>query len=280
MKKAKHIIGKILTIAILLFAIFIMVFTIISVNTVGKDQGMFGYKPYIVLSDSMNGVFEVGDIAVSKETDADNLKKGDIISFKSIDPNNGYKPYIVLSDSMNGVFEVGDIAVSKETDADNLKKGDIISFKSIDPNNYDTVVTHKIKKVTKYQGEKAYVTYGVNTGAEDAYPVPADRVIGEYQFRLPKMGYFFQFLKTPMGYFVLIFIPFMLLIGSEAFRFRKLWKQYKTEQAAELLEQQAAELLEQKTIVEEQKAQSEEMKAEIERLKAQLAEQSKKNNEK
>lgn len=225
MKKAKHIIGKILTIAILLFAIFIMVFTIISVNTVGKDQGMFGYKPYIVLSDSMNGVFEVGDIAVSKETDADNLKKGDIISFKSIDPNN-----------------------------------------------YDTVVTHKIKKVTKYQGEKAYVTYGVNTGVEDAYPVPADRVIGEYQFRLPKMGYFFQFLKTPMGYFVLIFIPFMLLIGSEAFRFRKLWKQYKTEQAAELLEQ--------KTIVEEQKAQSEEMKAEIERLKAQLAEQSKKNNEK
>lgn len=224
MKKARHILGKIVTIAILLFAIFIMIFTIVSVNTVGKDQSMFGYKPYIVLSDSMNGVFEVGDIAVSKETDVDDLKKGDIISFKSIDPNN-----------------------------------------------YDTVVTHKIKKVTKYQGEKAYVTYGVNTGVEDAYPVPADRVIGEYQFRLPKMGYFFQFLKTPMGYFVLIFIPFMLLIGSEAFRFRKLWKQYKFEQEAELLEQ--------KTIVEEQKAETEEMKAEIERLKAQLAEQSKNNKE-
>lgn len=75
-----------------------------------------------------------------------------------------------------------------------------------------------------------------------------------------------------MGYFVLIFIPFMLLIGSEAFRFRKLWKQYKVEQEAELLEQ--------KNIVEEQKAETEEMKAEIERLKAQLAEQEKRDNEK
>ena len=63
----------------------------------------------------------------------------------------------------------------------------------------------------------------------------------------------------------------MLLIGSEAIRFGKLWKQYKAEQVA-LLE-------EQKTMVKEQKAQSEEMRAEIERLKAQLAEQQKKKEE-
>lgn len=225
MKKTGKIVGKIATVILVIFTVFIMIFTIVSVNTVGKDQKIFRYKPYIVLSDSMHGVFDVGDIVVSKEADTSDLKKGDIISFKSIDPNN-----------------------------------------------YDTVVTHKIKGVTKYKGEKAFVTYGVNTGVKDAYPVPADRVIGEYQFRLPKMGYFFQFLKTPMGYFVLIFIPFMLLIGSEAFRFRKLWKQYKVEQEAELLEQ--------KNIVEEQKAETEEMKAEIERLKAQLAEQEKRDNEK
>lgn len=224
MKKAGKIIGKIATIIILAFTIFIMIFTIVSVNTVGKDQMIFGYKPYIVLSDSMSGVFDVGDIVVSKE----------------MDPST-------------------------------LKEGDIISFRSIDPNNYDTVMTHKIKGETEYEGQRAFVTYGVNTGVEDEYCVPADRVIGLYQFRLPKMGYFFQFLKTPMGYFILIFIPFMLLIGSEAIRFGKLWKKYKAEQAA-LLE-------EQKTMVKEQKAQSEEMRAEIERLKAQLAEQQKKKEE-
>lgn len=221
MKKVLNIIEKIVTAIIVAFTVFVMIFTIISFNTVGKDRMLFGYKPYIVLSDSMSGVFDVGDIVVSKQTD-----------------------------------------VSK------LKEGDIISFRSIDPNNYDTVVTHKIKGETEYEGQKAFVTYGVSTGIEDEYSVPADRVIGEYQFRLPKMGYFFQFLKTPMGYFVFIFIPFMLLIGSEAVRFFKLWKQYKAEQAAMLEEQ--------KTIVEEQKAESEEMKEEIKRLKAQLAEKEKK----
>lgn len=221
MKKVLNIIEKIVTAIIVVFTVFVMIFTIISFNTVGKDRMLFGYKPYIVLSDSMSGVFDVGDIVVSKQTD-----------------------------------------VSK------LKEGDIISFRSIDPNNYDTVVTHKIKGETEYEGQKAFVTYGVSTGIEDEYSVPADRVIGEYQFRLPKMGYFFQFLKTPMGYFVFIFIPFMLLIGSEAVRFFKLWKQYKAEQAAMLEEQ--------KTIVEEQKAESEEMKEEIKRLKAQLAEKEKK----
>lgn len=206
MKKAGHIIGKVLAVLILFFSIFVMIFTIISVNTVGKEKGIFGYNPYIVLSDSMKGVFDVGDIVISKETDTASLAEGDIISFKSIDPNN-----------------------------------------------YDTVVTHKIKSITTYEGEKAFITYGVNTGVEDAYPVPTDRVIGEYKFRLPKMGYFFQFLKTPMGYFVLIFLPFMLLIVSEAAHFLKLLKQYKTEQAAE-------------------RAKSAEMKEEIERLKAQLEE--------
>lgn len=221
MKKVLNIIEKIVTAIIVAFTVFVMIFTIISFNTVGKDRMLFGYKPYIVLSDSMSGVFDVGDIVVSKQTDVSELKEGDIISFRSIDPNN-----------------------------------------------YDTVVTHKIKGETEYEGQKAFVTYGVSTGIEDEYSVPADRVIGEYQFRLPKMGYFFQFLKTPMGYFVFIFIPFMLLIGSEAVRFFKLWKQYKSEQAAMLEEQ--------KTIVEEQKAESEEMKEEIKRLKAQLAEKEKK----
>lgn len=215
MKKAGNIIGKIVTILVAAFAVFIMIFTIISVNTVGKDQSILGYKPYIVLSDSMNGVFEVGDIVVSEETDASQLKEGDIISFKSIDPNN-----------------------------------------------YDAVVTHKIKGTTTYEGEDAFVTYGVNTGVEDAYPVPVDRIIGEYQFRLPKMGYFFQFLKTPMGYFILIFLPFIILIATEAVRFAKLLKKYKAEQAEALEEQKA--------MVKAEKLQAEQMKQEIERLRAEL----------
>lgn len=215
MRKAINIAGRIITLLILLFTVFVMIFTIISVNTVGRDADLFGYKPYIVLSDSMRDTFAVGDISVSKTVEADTLEIGDIITFKSIDPNN-----------------------------------------------YDQVVTHKIRDVISYEGEPAFVTYGTTTGTEDAYPVPFDRVIGEYQFRLPKMGYFFQFLKTPAGYFTIILIPFLILIGVQAVKFFRLTRQYKAEQQAEIAAQKAE--------VEAQWQEARQMKEELARLRAQM----------
>lgn len=41
-----------------------------------------GYKPFIVLSGSMEPEIMTGDMVFVKETDAENLKKGDVISFK------------------------------------------------------------------------------------------------------------------------------------------------------------------------------------------------------
>ena len=215
-KKAGNIIGKVLTALILAFAVFVMLFTVISVNTVGKENASF----------------------------------------------LGYKPNIVLSDSMKDTFAVGDLAVTKSTPAQELEAGDIVTFKSIDPANYGAVVTHKIREITTYEGEPAFVTYGTTTGVDDAYPVPFDQVIGEYRFRLPKMGYFFEFLTSPAGYFTIILIPFLLLIGLQAVKFFKLVRQYKTEQQAEL-EAQRAE-------VEAQRLETQQMKEELERLRAQM----------
>ena len=216
MKKVFSVVGRILTICILLFALFVMIFTIVSVNTVNReDASIFGYKPYIVLSDSM------------KDT-----------------------------------FEVGDIAVSKTVDVSTLEVGDIITFTSIDPSNYGETVTHKIREITTYEGEQAFITYGTTTGVDDAYPVPFTNVTGEYQFRLPGMGYFFEFLRTPAGYITLILIPFLLLIILQAVRFFKLMGQYRREQRAEL----AAE----KEAVEAERLKARQMLEELERLRAQL----------
>lgn len=89
MKKALNIIGRIVTVLILIFAILVMIFTVVSVNTVGEDKAsLFGYKPYIVLSDSMNDVFAIGDMTVSREVDPETLEVGDIVTFSSIDPSN------------------------------------------------------------------------------------------------------------------------------------------------------------------------------------------------
>lgn len=223
MRKFLNVVEKIITAIIMIFAIFVTAFTVISVNTVGKnDSDFFGYKPYIVLSDSMQDTFAVGDLSVSKK----------------VDPKT-------------------------------LEVGDIITFKSIDPVNYDQIVTHKIRKITTYEGEPAFITYGTTTGSDDSYPVPFDKVVGEYQFRLPQMGYFFEFLKSTAGYFTLIFVPFFILIVLQAINFFKLLKKYKREQQAEIDEQKAK--------AEAQRLEAQKMKDELKKLKEQLKKENSKN---
>ncbi len=76
--------------AVLLAATAMMIFTIVSVRTFDRnDRDLFGYKAYIVRSDSMSATdFDAGDLILVKEADPFTLKEGDIISYRSIDSDH------------------------------------------------------------------------------------------------------------------------------------------------------------------------------------------------
>lgn len=78
---------KVVSIIILIILIPILfVNGVILVNSfIHPDEipSFFGWKPFIVLSGSMETEIYAGDVAVVKETDTASLKKGDIIAFKS-----------------------------------------------------------------------------------------------------------------------------------------------------------------------------------------------------
>ena len=67
-----------------------MVFTIVSVNTFDRsDRSLFGFKAFIVLSDSMSKTdFDAGDLVLVKEVDPSTLKEGDIIAYTSQNTSN------------------------------------------------------------------------------------------------------------------------------------------------------------------------------------------------
>ena len=90
MKKALNIIKNIFTVLVVLLAVFMMIFTIVSVNTFDRtDRSLFGYRAFIVLSDSMSATdFEAGDLVLSKEVDPSTLQEGDIISYQSTNAEN------------------------------------------------------------------------------------------------------------------------------------------------------------------------------------------------
>ncbi len=177
----------------------------------------------------------------------------------------GYKAFIVLSDSMSKTdFSAGDLVLVKEVDASTLKEGDIIAYTSQNTSNYGETVTHKIRKLTTdANGEPGFVTYGTTTDTDDETIVTYSYVLGKYATHIPKVGTFFQFLKTTPGYIVCILVPFLLLILIEGVRCIRLFHKYKAEQQAELQAERDQ--------IEAERAENQKMMQELLAMKAQMA---------
>lgn len=216
MKKLLNAVMSVLSTLMMILAVCVMVFTIISVNTFNRqDRSMMGYKAFIVLSDSMAA------------TD----------------------------------FDAGDLVLTKDVNPDTLQEGDIIAYISENPDNYGEVITHKIRTVNS---DGTFTTYGTTTDTDDIYPVSWEQVLGKYERSIPKVGAFFNFLKTTPGYICCIFVPFAILIMMQGLNTAKLFKQYKREQQEDIDRQKAEleqERLETKKMMEELLAMKKEMAA-------------------
>ena len=195
MHKALSIIKQIMVWLVVLLAVCMMIFTVISVRTFDRnDRKIFGYGVYIVMSDSMS------------KTD----------------------------------FDAGDLVLVKEVDPQTLAEGDIIAFISRDEESYGQTVTHKIRKiVVNEQGEPGFLTYGTTTDTDDSVIVTYSDILGQYQFRIPKMGNFFHFLKSIPGYIICILLPFLILLIYQGVQSVGLFRKYRAEQLDDLKQERA-----------------------------------------
>lgn len=221
MKKAWEIISTVLVWIVVVVAVAMMIFTIVSVNTFDRnDRDLFGFKAFIVRSDSMS------------KTD----------------------------------FDAGDLILVKEVDPSTLVEGDIITYQSQGTENYGEIVTHKIRRLeTAPDGQPGFRTYGTTTDTDDPTVVTYSFVLGKHSATLPKVGYFFDFLKTTPGYIVCILLPFLLLIGYQGLNCVKVFRLYKKEQMDELQAE--------KDNIAAERKKTEDMMAELMALKAQLEQQ-------
>lgn len=90
MKKALNIIKITFVWLMVVLAVMMMIFTVISCTTFNRnDRSLFGYKMYIVNTDSMAATdFKAGALILAKEVDPAALKEGDIITFMSQDTDS------------------------------------------------------------------------------------------------------------------------------------------------------------------------------------------------
>ncbi len=225
MKKTLNIIKTVLVWLLVAISVAMMIFTVVSVNMFDRnDRDLFGYKAYIVLTDSMSSV-------------------------------NG--------DTSKGYFNAGDLVIVKEVDISALSDGDIIAYISTNTENYGQTVTHMIRsEATDPYGNAGFITYGTSTGVNDANIVTEPYIMGKYQTKIPFAGQFFRFLKTTPGYIVCIFLPFLLLIGVQGFNSVRLFKKYKKEQLEAIEAERNAEreqLEEERAAIAEERKRQEEL---------------------
>ena len=195
-KKILNIALKVVTWLLVAFTVFMMVFTIVTVTTVDKnDRSIFGVKFYIVRTDSMSLSENNKDVKV-------HFNAGDIVVIKNVE------------------------------DPRTLQEGDVIAFVSTNSDSYGETVTHMIREVKKTDTGKVlgYVTYGTNTGTNDEALVEPEYVLGAYAGKLPGVGNFFAFVKSTPGYIVCILVPFLLLIFYNGVNVIRLFRKYKREQ--------------------------------------------------
>lgn len=219
MKKALHIIKNTAVVLLVVLAVAMTVFTVFSVTTLGRnDRSLFGYKMYIVNSDSMA---------------ATDFAAGDLIFVKNVDPAT-------------------------------LQEGDIISFMSQNINSFGQTVTHKIRALTAdASGHPGFITYGTTTNTNDETVVTYPFVLGKYERRIAGLGTFLNFLKSPLGYFLCIFLPFMLIITHEGIRFFRLLRSYKAAQSQSLQEERE-QLAQERKVNEALLQQLQELRAQLE----------------
>lgn len=147
----------------------------------------------------------------------------------------GYCPLIVMTGSMEPEIKSGDIIICKQIDSDEVKVDDVIAF--FDPDSHEgSVLTHRVIELVNEDGTLSYRTKGDANNSADRSLVPADSLVGLYQFRIAGAGNVAMFMQSTAGLIICVVLPLILLIGYDLFRRRRYEKKNQQDTDALLAE--------------------------------------------
>ena len=166
----------------------------------------------------------------------------------------GYAPLSVQTNSMEDTFSEGDLIISKisEDATDRFKEGDIVTFNQKIAGE-DRLNTHRIVEVIKDEDIEYYKTQGDNPNTnpepDEELKKPTDILAVYTGTKFPGIGNFFSFIRTQLGFFLVILLPMILFFVYEAVRVIMNIIAYNKEKAAE----EAAAAVANSELTEEQK---------------------------
>ena len=143
---------------------------------------------------------------------------GDLfIHIKDGDTTNPlFSAYVIVSPSMVPTIMINDAIIVKRVDHDQYRVGDIITFNSSDSNYEGLAITHRIvNKEKRNEYISTYTTKGDNNQMVDANSVYTSMINGKVLFRIPKIGYFYNFLSNPINFIIcMVGCVVVLILGN------------------------------------------------------------------
>src|SRR5579871_6491312 len=133
-------------------------------------------------------------------------------------PQTGYKALTVQTGSMRPAIPQGSLVIDQKPDIKTLNVGDVVTY--INPYNTKQTITHRIVRTETKSGLPAFVTKGDANASPDR-EILGGNVVGRVVFHVPYVGTGINWLRTPWGLILLIFIPGILIITDESRRMFK-----------------------------------------------------------
>jgi signal peptidase len=185
-KKSNKVIAILAAFIQIVLIVALLTVSVLSFGTKLSYFAKLGFNFFAVTSGSMEPTLPVGSLIYVGKYKVEDLKQGDIITFK-------------VKDAESAEVSVVTHRIEEVIKEERLEKIGVEGEEEQE------------KKYLKYE----FVTKGDANTATDARTVPSINILGLYQWHLPYLGYVTNFAQTPVGFISMVIIPAIILIVWE-----------------------------------------------------------------
>lgn len=130
---------------------------------------------------------------------------------------HGTRLLSVQTASMAPIFRPGDALIVGPVEAQSLHVGDIVSYQSP---RWPTVITHRLIAIDQRTG---WLTTAGDALHSPDQAFPPSQILGRATAIAPRLGSLLNFLRTPVGLGLTIYLPATIVISNEIRRLSRIY---------------------------------------------------------
>ena len=124
----------------------------------------------------------------------------------------GFTFNTILSGSMKPALGIGEVIGLEKVEFKEVEVGDVIGFKL---EGMDTPVSHRVIEIVETEEGIGFLTKGDANEEPDSWVVRPENLAGRMMFHIPYLGYLAKFVKSKVGFALLVGLPAVIIVALE-----------------------------------------------------------------